>query len=159
MSISPAAPMWDGPFTISCDVTPPAEGAAVQWTLNNLAPMEAIETLQVSPTKSLVVGRASDRLEGNWTCVVGYKGGVGRASVALTMKGRVLKTGAGLCFILLDDGCSFSPCAICRNHPASQRPHQSVRCSGVCSHPPLRLLTWFDSLWLSLGEAAAWFSL
>lgn len=89
VSISPSAPMWDSPFSISCDVTPQAEGATVQWTLNNMSSIEAIETLQVAPTKNHVLGRASDRLEGNWTCIVGYKGEVGRASVTLTMKGRV----------------------------------------------------------------------
>lgn len=89
VSISPSAPMWDSSFYISCDVTPQAEGATVQWTLNNISSIEAIETLQVTPTKRHVFGRASDRLEGNWTCAVGYKGEVGRASVTLTVKGRV----------------------------------------------------------------------
>lgn len=81
--------MWDSTFSISCDVTPQAKGATVQWTLNNISSIEAIETLQATPSKSVVLGRASARLEGNWTCVVGYKGEVGRASVTLTMKGRV----------------------------------------------------------------------
>ncbi|XP_029694565.1 lymphocyte activation gene 3 protein-like [Takifugu rubripes] len=89
VSISPSAPIWDSTFSISCDVTPPAEGATVQWTLNNISSIEAIKTLQVAPTKSLVSGRASARLEGNWTCVVGYKGEVGRASVTLAMKGII----------------------------------------------------------------------
>lgn len=89
VSISPLAPMWDSTFSISCDVTPQAEGATVQWTLNNISSIEDIKTLQVTPTKNLVLGRASARLEGNWSCVVGYKGEVGRASVTLTMKGRV----------------------------------------------------------------------
>lgn len=81
--------MWDSPFSISCDVTPQAEDATVQWTLNNISSIEAIETLQVAPTKRLILGRASAGLEGNWTCVVGYKGEVGRASVTLTVKGRL----------------------------------------------------------------------
>lgn len=88
--------MWESQFSISCNVTPQAQGVTVQWMLNNSPVSEAIEISQSAPTLSVVRGIASANLAGNWTCVVGYKGEVGRASATLTMKGKDLKIGAGL---------------------------------------------------------------
>lgn len=96
VSVSPSVPMWESQFSISCNVTPQAPGATVQWTLNNSPVSEAIEISQSAPTLSVVRGIASANQAGNWTCVVGYKGEVGRASATLTMKGKDLKIGAGL---------------------------------------------------------------
>lgn len=93
VSISPSVPLLDSQFSMSCKVTPEAQGATVQWTLNNNSSIEAIETSQSKTTESTVRGVASARLAGNWSCVVGYKGQVGRAYVTLTTKGKILKTG------------------------------------------------------------------
>lgn len=73
---------------MSCKVTPEAQGATVQWTLNNNSSIEAIEISQSDPAESTVRGVASARLAGNWSCVVGYKGQVGRASATLSTKGK-----------------------------------------------------------------------
>lgn len=78
---------------MSCNVTPQAQGATVQWTLNNNSLIEAVEISQTDTAQSTVRGAASASLAGNWSCVVGYKGRVGRASATLTMKGKILKTG------------------------------------------------------------------
>lgn len=96
VSVSPSVPMWESQFFISCNVTPQAEGATVQWTLSNSSMSEAIEISQNASTLSVVSGIASASLTGNWTCVVDYKGEVGRASATLTLKGKHLKIGAGL---------------------------------------------------------------
>lgn len=78
---------------MSCEVTPQARGAAVQWTLNNSSSIEAVEISQTDVAHSTVRGVASTRLAGTWSCVVGYKGQEGRASANLTLKGRLLKAG------------------------------------------------------------------
>lgn len=98
VSISPSVPLMDSQFSMSCKVTPEAQGATVQWTLNNNSSIEAIKTSQRDTTESTVRGVASARLAGNWSCVVGYKGQVGRAYVTLTTKGKILKTGEKLEF-------------------------------------------------------------
>lgn len=137
MSISPSAPLWDSHFSIRCTVTPQAAGATVQWMLNNNPSIEAIETVQVAPTKRLVWGRASAGLEGNWTCVVGYKGEEGRASLTLTVKGRLLRRELHLkiCLIFLHGGCSFSPFAL--SQESSSLPKTIPKCTLLWGLQPL----------------------
>lgn len=74
-------------------MTPQAQGATVQWTLNNNSSIEAVEISQTNSTESTVRGVASPSLAGNWSCIVSYKGEVGRASATLSTKGKILKTG------------------------------------------------------------------
>lgn len=96
--ISPSVPLLDSQFSMSCNVTPQAQGATVRWTLNNSSSIEAGE---ISRNDTTVREVASASLEGRWSCVVGYKGEVGRASATLTMKGKVLKTGVEVYFVYL----------------------------------------------------------
>lgn len=64
----------------------------MQWMLNNSPFGQHTEITSVSDsTKSVVREKATQRLVGNWTCVVGYKGKVGRASATLFVKGKILK--------------------------------------------------------------------
>lgn len=93
VSISPSVPLWDSQFSMSCSVTPQAQGATVQWTLNNSSSIEATEISQTDTAESTVRGVATASLAGTWSCVVSYKGKVGQASATLTMKGKILKTG------------------------------------------------------------------
>lgn len=90
VSLSPSVPLWEGQFSISCSVTPRAQGATIQWTLNNSSSIGAIEMSQTT-SASTVRGVASTSQAGTWSCVVGYKGQVGRASASLTIKGRTSK--------------------------------------------------------------------
>lgn len=93
VSISPSLPLWGSQFSISCKVSPGAPGAAFEWALNNSSAIEGVEISQTDAADSAVRGVASTSLEGTWSCVVGYKGQVGRASAALTLKGSILTAG------------------------------------------------------------------
>lgn len=66
-------------------------GASVQWMLNNSPYVKRSQiTLNHNTTKGVVREKVTVSLTGNWTCVVGYKGEVGKASVSLTPKGKNL---------------------------------------------------------------------
>lgn len=91
VSISPSGPMWDNDVFISCNVTPMPYGASVWWMLNNSPFVKQSKiTLNHNITKSVVREKVTVRLTGNWTCVVSYRGEVGKASVSLTPKGKNL---------------------------------------------------------------------
>lgn len=86
--------MSENDFSVSCNVTPWPYGASVQWTLNNSPFVQQTEfTSNHDTTNSVVREKATVRLAGNWTCVMGYKGEVGRASATLTMNGKSLSKG------------------------------------------------------------------
>lgn len=86
--------MSENDFSVSCNVTPWPYGASVQWTLNNSPFVQQTEiTSNHDTTNSVVREKATARLTGNWTCAVGYKGEVGRASATLTMNGKSLSKG------------------------------------------------------------------
>ncbi|XP_060936719.1 lymphocyte activation gene 3 protein-like [Limanda limanda] len=91
VSISPSVPLSGRDVSLTCQVTPGFDGsAAVQWMLNDSR--FSRETRVTSPGdtfKSIVKEKASARLTGNWTCVVGYRGKEGRASATLTVTGII----------------------------------------------------------------------
>ncbi|XP_044064948.1 lymphocyte activation gene 3 protein-like [Siniperca chuatsi] len=90
VSVSPSGHIWGNDVSISCDVTPWPYGATVQWMLNNSPFVHQTGiTSNRDTAKSVVRGKATARLTGNWTCVVGYKGIEGRASAMLTVKGII----------------------------------------------------------------------
>ncbi|KAM8734936.1 lymphocyte activation gene 3 protein [Acanthopagrus schlegelii] len=80
VSVSPVVPMSGSDVSISCKVTPESHRGTVRWMLNNRP---------FGTAKSVVNEKASARVTGNWTCVVGYKGKEGRASATLTVKGII----------------------------------------------------------------------
>nr|XP_046255175.1 lymphocyte activation gene 3 protein-like [Scatophagus argus] len=88
VSFSPSVPLLNNDVSISCDVTPWPYGATVQWKLNN-SPFESRSriTSNRNSAESAVREKATERLTGKWTCVVGYKGKVGQALATLTVKG------------------------------------------------------------------------
>ncbi|XP_034074838.1 lymphocyte activation gene 3 protein-like [Gymnodraco acuticeps] len=86
VSLSSPMPLWGSDASISCDVTPWPRGASLQWTLNN----RTFDPQSGSDTDQRVVReKATVRLTGIWTCVVGFGGREGRASAALTVKGII----------------------------------------------------------------------
>ncbi|XP_033495786.1 lymphocyte activation gene 3 protein [Epinephelus lanceolatus] len=90
VSVSSSGPVWGNNVLISCNVTPKPQGASVEWTLNNspFVPQAGI-TSERGDALSVVSEKATVRLTGKWTCIVGYKGNEGRASAALTVKGII----------------------------------------------------------------------
>ncbi|XP_030248380.1 lymphocyte activation gene 3 protein [Sparus aurata] len=80
VSVSPSVPMLGSDVSIGCKVTPEPHGVTVRWMLNN-RPFRTAE--------SVVNVKASVRVTGNWTCVVGYEGKEGRASATLAVKGII----------------------------------------------------------------------
>ncbi|XP_074509446.1 lymphocyte activation gene 3 protein [Sebastes fasciatus] len=88
VSVSSSVPVWGSDVSISCKVTPWPYGASVQWTLNNspFVPQTRFASSR-DTAKHVVREKATVRLTGKWTCVVGYQGNEGRASAALTVKG------------------------------------------------------------------------
>lgn len=73
---------------ISCSVTPWPTGARVQWTLNN-SPYEPQNEFRNDSNHIALTEKATESLEGNWTCVISYKGRDGRASALLGLKGDI----------------------------------------------------------------------
>lgn len=62
----------------------------MHWMLNNSPFVPQTENASNKDTaKSVVREKATARLTGNWTCVMDYKGKEGRASAALTVKGKI----------------------------------------------------------------------
>ncbi|XP_073340857.1 lymphocyte activation gene 3 protein-like [Pagrus major] len=80
VSVSPLEPMLGSDVSISCNMSPEPYGVTVRWMLNN-SPF--------GTAKSVLEEKASARMTGNWTCVVGYEGKEGRASATLTVKGII----------------------------------------------------------------------
>ncbi|XP_042345297.1 lymphocyte activation gene 3 protein-like [Plectropomus leopardus] len=90
VSVSSPVSIWGKDVLITCNVNPWPQEASVQWMLNNspFVPKPKIPSDR-DTTQSVVREKATVRLTGNWTCVVGYKGKEGRASAALTVKGII----------------------------------------------------------------------
>ncbi|XP_047188169.1 lymphocyte activation gene 3 protein [Scophthalmus maximus] len=91
VSISPSVPISGKDVSVTCDVTPGPQGPTVQWMLNDspFLPQTGILETNGETFDSIVREKATARLTGNWTCVVGYKGKEGRASAALSVKGII----------------------------------------------------------------------
>lgn len=90
VSTSPVVPVGENEVSITCNVTPWPYGATVQWTLNNSPFVSKTGiTSNDDRAESVVREKATARLIGNWTCVVGYKGQEGRASTTLNVKGII----------------------------------------------------------------------
>uniref|UniRef100_A0A3B4UBS9 Lymphocyte activating 3 n=1 Tax=Seriola dumerili TaxID=41447 RepID=A0A3B4UBS9_SERDU len=90
VSFSPPVLISRSYVSITCGVTPWLNEASVQWMLNNspFIPQTGI-TLNRDTSKSVVSGKVTEGLTGNWTCVVSYKGKAGRASAALSVRGII----------------------------------------------------------------------
>ncbi|KAE8288958.1 hypothetical protein D5F01_LYC12836 [Larimichthys crocea] len=86
VSVSQSVAIWGTEVSVSCKVTPWPYGAGVQWMLNSspFVPLTGIPSVE-----GVVKERATEKLTGNWTCMVGYKGKQGRASATLTVKGII----------------------------------------------------------------------
>nr|XP_019948210.1 PREDICTED: obscurin-like [Paralichthys olivaceus] len=89
VSISPLVVMSGRDVSVTCTVTPGFnEVTAAQWFLNDSQFPRKTEIISPGETfKSLVKEKASARLTGKWTCVVGYRGKEGRASATLSVSG------------------------------------------------------------------------
>ncbi|XP_070767756.1 lymphocyte activation gene 3 protein-like [Enoplosus armatus] len=88
VSVSSSVAIWGSDVSIGCDVTPWPHGAVVQWKLNN-SPFVPQTRITPNRVKSVVTEKATARVMGKWTCVVGYKGKEGRASSTLTVQGII----------------------------------------------------------------------
>lgn len=88
VSVSQSVAIWGTEVSVSCKVTPWPYGAGVQWMLNSspFVPLTGIPSVE-----GVVKERATEKLTGNWTCMIGYKGKQGRASATLTVKGKPQK--------------------------------------------------------------------
>ncbi|XP_037532150.1 lymphocyte activation gene 3 protein-like [Nematolebias whitei] len=72
VSISPSAPIWGDSVSVTCSVKPWPEGAYVKWMLNGSPFLP--ETGSITENrKSVVEEKATDKLTGNWTCVLNAK--------------------------------------------------------------------------------------
>lgn len=91
VSIFPPVPVLETNVLISCDVTPWPFGSRVNWMLNNSSFAQHTEISSNGyTTKSVVMGMVTANLAGNWTCVMEYKGKVGRASATMSVRGKAL---------------------------------------------------------------------
>ncbi|GLD63785.1 lymphocyte activation gene 3 protein [Lates japonicus] len=90
VSVSPLVPVWGRDASVTCNVTPWPDGAAVQWMLNN-SPFvcQSGTTLRTDTPQNVVKERATARLTGNWTCLVRYMWKEGEASASLSVKGII----------------------------------------------------------------------
>ncbi|XP_039973495.1 hemicentin-2-like isoform X2 [Xiphias gladius] len=90
VSFSLSVPILGKDVSVTCNVTPWPHGASVHWMLNNspFVPQTGISSNR-DTSKIVVRVKATARLTGNWTCVVGYKGSEGRASATLSVKGII----------------------------------------------------------------------
>ncbi|XP_076010907.1 lymphocyte activation gene 3 protein [Genypterus blacodes] len=92
VSISSSPSLSGNKVSIRCNVTPWPELATTQWALNG-APFRPQAEMKVitsnRDTASVVQGKATERLAGNWTCDVSYKGTQGRATAPLSVRGIV----------------------------------------------------------------------
>ena len=86
---SPSIPTWGEKVSVSCLVTPWPKGANVQWELNNYPFRPETGTVHRA-TGSTVKEKATNRLMGNWTCVVKYSMKEIRSSISLSVRGELL---------------------------------------------------------------------
>ncbi|XP_071324675.1 lymphocyte activation gene 3 protein-like [Trachinotus anak] len=89
VSFSPEALVSGMDFSVTCNVTPWAHGASMQWMLNNspFVPQTGIPVDRYA-SKSMRK-KATEQLTGIWTCVVAYKGKEWRASATLSVRGII----------------------------------------------------------------------
>ncbi|KAM4581558.1 lymphocyte activation gene 3 protein [Odontesthes bonariensis] len=109
---SPSDAIWGNKVSVSCTLTPWPKEASVQWMLNDkmFVPSTGVITNGVG---SVVIERATERMTGNWTCVLNHKN-ERRASATLTVRGIIqppkddtkLYAALGSAFAL---PCVFSP--------------------------------------------------
>ncbi|KAK1895553.1 Lymphocyte activation 3 protein [Dissostichus eleginoides] len=78
VSLSSPMPLWGSDASISCDVTPWPQGASLQWTLNDRTfdPQSGSDS---DTDQRVVREKATVRLTGIWTCVVGFRGREGES--------------------------------------------------------------------------------
>lgn len=85
-------PLLQESFSVNCHVTPWPAGAFVHWILNDRMFVPRTGLISRGDYSERIVNeKATEQLIGNWTCVVGYKGKVVRASAALSLRGEMLK--------------------------------------------------------------------
>lgn len=89
VTVSPSVPMLENDFSVGCNVAPWPGSANLQWMLDGILFGQTEINPADADTKSVVKGKAVERLAGNWTCLVTYNGKVGRASATLTLKGEI----------------------------------------------------------------------
>ncbi|KAF7670152.1 hypothetical protein LDENG_00050160 [Lucifuga dentata] len=90
LSISPSVPVSGNSILISCNVTPWPETAAVRWTLNSIPFVPQTEIKLITSNRASVIkGKVTEKLMGNWTCVVRNKDQEGRATAPLSVGGIV----------------------------------------------------------------------
>ncbi|XP_047454395.1 lymphocyte activation gene 3 protein-like [Mugil cephalus] len=88
VSISPPFPVWGNNILVTCNILPRPRDASVQWMLNN-SPFVPRSAMATDKAESVVTEKATMKLSGNWTCVIGYEGKEGRASATLSVGGIV----------------------------------------------------------------------
>ncbi|XP_061573064.1 lymphocyte activation gene 3 protein-like [Cololabis saira] len=110
---SPPVPMWGEKVSVTCRVTPWPKDSSVRWRLNN-SPFWPEEEFVNNGIGSTIEGKASERLAGNLTCVVGHNKKMLQASITLSVRGiiqppkdnKVVYAAVGSPFLL---PCVFSP--------------------------------------------------
>ncbi|XP_017270908.1 lymphocyte activation gene 3 protein [Kryptolebias marmoratus] len=86
VSISPSAPVWGDIVSVTCSVTPWLNTAYMKWMLNNRPFLPESGSITNSHS-SVVKESASDKLTGNWTCVINSKKKEWRATATLMVRG------------------------------------------------------------------------
>ncbi|XP_028984850.2 lymphocyte activation gene 3 protein-like [Betta splendens] len=89
VTVSPSVPIWGKEVSLTCNVASWPYGSTVQWLLNNRPFRRQARINSDKDTGHVVREKASDKLTGNWTCVVRYKGEEGRASARVSVKGII----------------------------------------------------------------------
>ncbi|KAM6910440.1 lymphocyte activation gene 3 protein [Xenentodon cancila] len=85
---SPSVPIWGEKVSVSCLVTPWPKDALVRWKLNN-SPFWPESGAITNAIGSTVEETASERLAGNWTCIVEHVKKVLQASITLSVRGII----------------------------------------------------------------------
>uniref|UniRef100_A0A667X4L4 Ig-like domain-containing protein n=1 Tax=Myripristis murdjan TaxID=586833 RepID=A0A667X4L4_9TELE len=95
MSVSPPVPTLGNDVSISCNITPWPRGAILLWRLNE-SPFASQNGMRAVPrpgrdiTGYVMMGKATERISGNWTCEVLYRGQTQTlVTVPLSVKGIV----------------------------------------------------------------------
>ncbi|XP_071372457.1 lymphocyte activation gene 3 protein-like [Centroberyx affinis] len=94
VSVSPSVAVPGGDVSISCDVTPWPMGATLRWRLNGnpFVPQNEIKEVSIPDrgvTKSVMEGKVTERLTGDWTCVVNDQKKESLATKHLSVKGII----------------------------------------------------------------------
>ncbi|XP_068179482.1 lymphocyte activation gene 3 protein-like [Antennarius striatus] len=89
VTVSPSAAISEKNVSISCNMTPWAYGASVQWMLNNNFVSQTGIITNRGMAGSVLREKATAGLSGNWSCIVGYRGKEGRASATLALIGII----------------------------------------------------------------------